>query len=48
MSHEATTRPLAITNSDYDWGDNFASNDYNYFYVPSIPEWAYSEFDGLQ
>ena len=47
MSHEATTRPLAITNSDYDWGDNFASNDYNYFYVPSIPEWAYSEFDGL-
>lgn len=47
MSHEATTRPLAITYSDYDWGDNFESNDYNYFYVPSIPEWAYSEFDGL-
>jgi hypothetical protein len=47
MSPEATTRPLAITYSDYDWGDNFASNDYNYFYVPSIPEWAYSEFDGL-
>ena len=47
MSHEATTRPLAITYSDYDWGDNITSNDYNYFYVPSIPEWAYSEFDGL-
>jgi len=47
MSHEATTRPLAITYSDYDWGDNITSSDYNYFYVPSIPEWAYSEFDGL-
>ena len=47
MSHEATTRPISITNSDYDWGDNFTSNDYDYFYVPSIPEWAYSEFDGL-
>jgi len=47
MSHEATTRPLAITYSDYDWGDNVTSSDYNYFYVPSIPEWAYSEFDGL-
>ena len=47
MSHEATTRPLAITYSDYEWGDNITSNDYNYFYVPSIPEWAYSEFDGL-
>ena len=47
MSHEATTRPLAITYSDYDWGDNITSNDYNYFYVPSIPEWAYDEFDGL-
>lgn len=47
MSHEAQTRPLAITYSDYDWGDNVTSNDYNYFFVPSIPEWAYSEFDGL-
>ena len=47
MSHEATTRPLAITYSDYNWGDNVTSSDYNYFYVPSIPEWAYSEFDGL-
>ena len=47
MSHEATTRPLAITYSDYNWGDNITSSDYNYFYVPSIPEWAYSEFDGL-
>ena len=47
MSHEATTRPLAITYSDYDWGDNITSSDYNYFYVPSIPERAYCEFDGL-
>ena len=47
MSPEATTRPISIINSDYDWGDNITSNDYNYFFVPSIPEWAYSEFDGL-
>jgi len=47
MSHEATTRPLAIEESDYDWGDSITSTNYKYFYVPSIPEWAYSEFDGL-
>lgn len=47
MSHEAQTRPLAITYSDYDWGDNYVLDDYNYFFVPSIPEWAYSEYDGL-
>tara|TARA_R100001163_G_C4923046_1_gene102407 strand:- start:29 stop:292 length:264 start_codon:yes stop_codon:yes gene_type:complete len=23
------------------------SDNYNYFYVPSIPEWAYHEYDGL-
>jgi hypothetical protein len=47
MSHEATTRPLATEDSDYGWGDSITSTNYNYFYVPSIPEWAYSEFDGL-
>ena len=49
MSHEATTRPLLIVEPEYDWGDTISSttNDYKYFYVPSIPEWAYEEFDGL-
>ena len=47
MSHEITTRPLLITEPDYDWGDTISLSNYNYFYVPSIPEWAYSEFDGL-
>jgi hypothetical protein len=47
MSHEATTRPLPIIEPEYNWGDSITSTDYNYFYVPSIPEWAYSEFDGL-
>lgn len=49
MSHELQTRPLPIIEPDYGWGDTITStvNDYKYFYVPSIPEWAYSEFDGL-
>ena len=47
MSHEITTRPLLITEPDYDWGDSISLSNYNYFFVPSIPEWAYSEFDGL-
>lgn len=48
MSHEATTRPLPIIDPGYDWeGSITSTNDYNYFYVPSVPEWAYSEFDGL-
>ena len=48
MSHEATTRPLAIVDPNYDW-NNAISITYsgNYFNVPSIPEWAYSEFEGL-
>ncbi len=46
MSHEFSE--LDINNdSDYGWGDSITSTNYNYFYVPSIPEWAYSEFDGL-
>ena len=49
MSHEATTRPLLIIEPEYDWGDSISitNTDLNYFYVPSIPEWAYSEYDGL-
>ena len=48
MSHEITTRPLPIIEPDYDWGDSITqNNDCKYFFVPSIPEWAYSEFDGL-
>jgi hypothetical protein len=48
MSHEITTRPLPIIEPDYNWGDSITqNNDYKYFFVPSIPEWAYSEFDGL-
>lgn len=47
MSHEATTRPLPIIEPEYNWGDSITSTNYKYFYVPSIPEWAYSEFDGL-
>ncbi len=46
MSHEFSE--LDIDNdSDYGWGDSITSTSYKYFYVPSIPEWAYSEFDGL-
>ena len=47
MSHEATTRPLPIIEPEYNWEDSITLTDYNYLYVPSIPEWAYSEFDGL-
>ena len=47
MSHEATTRPLPIIEPEYNWEDSITLTDYNYLYVPSIPEWAYSEFNGL-
>ena len=46
MSHEL----LDIDNeTNFDWGDSITSSatDYKYFYVPSIPDWAYNEFDGL-
>mgnify|MGYP003130557340 CR=1 FL=1 len=46
MSHELQYPELSET--DYSWGDSISINsNFNYFYVPSIPEWAYSEFDGL-
>ena len=47
MSHELQYPELSQTDSDYDWGDSITSTNYNYFFVPSIPEWAYSEYDGL-
>jgi len=49
MSHEAQTRPLLITEPEYDWDDSITSTvtNLNYFFVPSLPEWAYSEYDGL-
>ena len=46
MSHEFSE--LDINNdSDYGWGESITSTNFNYFFVPSIPEWAYSEYDGL-
>mgnify|MGYP003123126214 CR=1 FL=1 len=49
MSHETTTRPLLIIEPESEWGDSITSTvtNLNYFYVPSIPQWAYSEYDGL-
>ena len=49
MSHEAQTRPLLVEEPEYDWNDSITSttNNLNYFYVPSLPEWARSEYDGL-
>ena len=46
MSHELEYPELVIE-PEYDWGESITLSDYNYFYVPSIPDWAYSEFDGL-
>ena len=44
MSHELN---YIDNDSDYGWGDSITSTNFNYFFVPSIPEWAYSEYDGL-
>ena len=46
MSHEFSQININ-SDSDYGWGDSISSTSYSYFFVPSIPEWAYSEFDGL-
>lgn len=49
MSHEAQTRPLLIDEPVYDWDESITSTgtNLNYFYVPSLPEWTRSEYDGL-
>ena len=44
MSHELQ---YLDNDEDYDWGQSITSTNNKYFYIPSIPEWAYSEFDGL-
>ena len=44
MSHEIQ---YLNNDSDYNWGESISLSNYNYFFVPSIPEWAYGEFDGL-
>ena len=46
MSHELNYPELTIQ-PETEWGDSIVTSNLNYFYVPSIPEWAYSEFDGL-
>ena len=41
--------PELVIEPEYDWGDSITiiDSNLNYFYVPSIPQWAYSEYDGL-
>tara|TARA_R100000482_G_scaffold124537_1_gene77707 strand:+ start:2763 stop:3059 length:297 start_codon:yes stop_codon:yes gene_type:complete len=46
MSHELQF-PELVVEPEYDWDDTISITSSNYFYVPSIPEWAYSEYDGL-
>ena len=40
MSHELQF-PELIVEPEYDWDSISISSNLNYFYVPSIPEWAY-------
>ena len=50
MSHELEYPEFTdlIIEPELDWGDSITINsNLNYFYVPSIPQWAYSEYDGL-
>lgn len=47
MSHELQF-PELVVEPEYDWETiSITTTNLNYFYVPSIPEWAYSEYDGL-
>ena len=46
MSHEFSELDINY-DSDLGWGESITSTNFNYFFVPSIPEWAYSEYDGL-
>lgn len=46
MSHELQYPELAVQ-PEIDWGDSITASNFNYFFVPSIPKWAYSEYDGL-
>ena len=41
-------KPLLIVEPDFEWEQSITINsDLNYFYVPSLPEWARFEYDGL-
>jgi len=46
MSHELTY-PELILEPDPQWESISINTDLNYFYVPSLPEWARFEYDGL-
>tara|TARA_R100000734_G_C3319278_1_gene114882 strand:+ start:9986 stop:10366 length:381 start_codon:yes stop_codon:yes gene_type:complete len=46
MSHELEY-PELVVEPDYYWDDTISISNFNYFNVPSIPQWAYSEYDGL-
>ena len=48
LSEPIKHKPLLIIEPEVEWGPSISINsDLNYFYVPSIPEWAYYEYDGL-
>lgn len=41
-------KPLLIIEPIQEWEQSISINsDLNYFYVPSLPEWARYEYDGL-
>ena len=46
MSHELEYPELVIE-PEYDWDMQSITASGIYFNVPSIPQWAYSEYDGL-
>ena len=48
MSHEIEYPEIIELIIEPEWNPSISINsDLNYFYVPSIPEWAYYEYDGL-
>tara|TARA_R100001163_G_scaffold33968_1_gene26264 strand:+ start:272 stop:562 length:291 start_codon:yes stop_codon:yes gene_type:complete len=48
MSHEYIFPESPELLIDPEWNQSISINtDLNYFYVPSIPEWAYYEYNGL-
>ena len=46
MSHELEY-PELVVEPEYDWDTASITASGIYFNVPSIPQWAYSEYDGL-
>ena len=48
LSEPIKHKPLLIIEPEFEWEQSITINsDLNYFYVPSILEWAYYEYDGL-